>query len=103
MSGAKVFSKLDLNQWYNKLELAPKSRYLTTFSTQLGLGRFRRLNLGINCAAEVFRNSIREALSGLKGVVNISDDILVYGTHDDDHDVNLEAAPRKGYENVGLH
>ena len=34
---------------------------------------------------------IREALSGLKGTLNISDDILIYGT-DDDHDANLEAA-----------
>ena len=92
LNGAKVFSKLDLNQGYNQLELAPESRYLTTFSTYLGLRRFRRLNFGINCAAEIFQNAIREALSGLKGVVNISDDILVYGTDDDDHYTNLEAA-----------
>jgi hypothetical protein len=41
LNGAKIFSKLDLNQGYNQLELAPESRYLTTFSTHLGLRRFR--------------------------------------------------------------
>ncbi len=92
LNGAKIFSKLDLNQGYNQLELAPESRYLTTFSTHLGLRRFRILKFGINCAAEIFQNAIREALSGLKGALNISDDILIYGTDDDDHDANLEAA-----------
>ncbi len=29
LNGAKVFSKLDLNQGYNQLELAPESRYIT--------------------------------------------------------------------------
>ena len=52
LNGAKIFSKLDLNQGYNQLELALESKYLTTFSTHLGLRRFRRLNFGINCAAD---------------------------------------------------
>lgn len=50
------------------------------------------MNFGINCASEIFQNAIREALSGLKGVLNISDDILIYGVNNDDHDANLEAA-----------
>ena len=87
-----MFTKLDLNQGYNQLELALESRYLRTFSTHMGLRRFRRLNFGVNCAAEIFQNAIREALSGLNGVINISDDILIFGGDDADHDANLEAA-----------
>ena len=34
---AKVFSKLDLNQGYHQLELSPECRYITTFSTHVGL------------------------------------------------------------------
>ena len=90
LNGAKLFSKLDLNQGYNQLELDPESRYMTTFSTHIGLRRFRRLNFGVNCAAEIFQNAIRESLSGLKGAINISDDILVFGTGESDHDSNLE-------------
>ena len=36
LNGARVFSKLDLNQGYNQLELAPESRYITTFSSHMG-------------------------------------------------------------------
>ncbi|KAK7111487.1 hypothetical protein V1264_011109 [Littorina saxatilis] len=91
LAGAKVFSKLDLNQGYNQLELAEESRYITTFSTHLGLYRYRRLFFGVNSASEIFQETIRQVLSGLKGVVNISDDILCYGTSQQDHDNNLRA------------
>ena len=79
LNGAKVFSKLDLNQGYSQLELAPESRYITTFGTHLGLMRYKRLNFGISSAAEIFQNIIRETLEGIPGALNISDDILVFG------------------------
>ena len=41
LNGAAVFSKLDLNQGYNQLELEPSSRYFTMFSTQVGLCRYK--------------------------------------------------------------
>ena len=37
LSGAKVFSKLDLNRGYNHPELVEESRYITTLATHLGL------------------------------------------------------------------
>ena len=43
LSGANVFSKLDLNQGDYQLELAEESRYITTFATHLGLYRYKRL------------------------------------------------------------
>ena len=52
LNGSRVFSKLDLNQGYNQLELALKSRYITTFSTHMGLMRYKRLNFGISSATE---------------------------------------------------
>ena len=57
LSGASVFSKLDLNQGYNLLELDESSRYITTFATHLGLRRYTRLFFGINNAAEVIPGS----------------------------------------------
>lgn len=91
MNGAKVFSKIDLNQGYNQLELDEESRYITTFSTHVGLRRYTRLFFGINSAAEVFQDEIRKALTGLKGVINISDDILCFGKDHDEHLKNLKA------------
>ena len=89
LNGATVFSRLDLNQGYNQLELEPSSRYITTFSTHNGLWRYKRLNFGVSSAAEVFQNAIRETLSGLSGVINMSDDILVFGKTQKEHDTNL--------------
>ena len=91
LNGAKVFSKLDLNQGYNQLELSPESRYITTFSTHMGLMRFKRLNFGISSAAEIFQNTIRETLAGIPGVYNISDDILIAGKDKKDYDKALRA------------
>ena len=90
LSGSKVFSKLDLNQGYNQIELDEESRYITTFATHKGLYRFKRLSFGVNSAAEIFQESIRQALNGLNGVINFSDDILVYGRNKADHDSNLK-------------
>ena len=90
-NGARVFSKLDLNQGYNQLELAPESRYITTFNTHMGLMRYKRLNFGISSAAEIFQNVIRATLQGIDGAINISDDTLVFGKTLKEHDQNLKA------------
>ena len=91
LNGARVFSKVDLDQGYNQLELAPESRYITTFSSHMGLMRYKRLNFGISSAAEIFPNVIRETLEGIDGAINISDDILVFGKTHEEHNQNLGA------------
>ncbi|KAK3103818.1 hypothetical protein FSP39_022146 [Pinctada imbricata] len=91
LNGAKVFSKLDLRNGFHQLELEPESRYVTTFSTHVGLWRYKRLNLGISAAPEIFQNEIHQALHGLKGVRNLSDDIIVFGSDQKTHDANLRA------------
>ena len=91
LNGAKVFSKLDLNQGYNQLELEPESRYITTFATHVGLKQFTRLSFGVCSAAEIFQEAIRNALAGLDGTLNLSDDILVFGVDQKTHDNNLRA------------
>ena len=66
-NGAQYFSKLDLSQAYHQLELEEQSRYITTFSTHLGLYRYKRLRLsnGTNVAAEMFQYTLQTALQGL--------------------------------------
>ena len=91
LNGSSHFSKLDLNQGYHQLELDESSRKFTVFSTHRGLFRYKRLNFGVNAAAEIFQNRIRKSLEGLEGVLNISDDLLVYGTSQEEHDMRLRA------------
>ena len=89
--GATVFSTLDLTSGYHQLELDPESRYITTFSTHVGLRPYKRLMFGINAASEIFQNSIAELLTGLPGCKNISDDIIVYGRDVREHDETCTA------------
>ncbi len=89
LNGATVFSTLDLTSSYHQLELDPESRHITTFTTHVGLRRYKRLMFGINAASEIFQNSIAELLNGLPGCKNISDNIIVYGCDIREHDENL--------------
>lgn len=93
INGAKVFSKLDLNKGYHQIELHPDSRYITTFTTHVGLYRYTRLSFGINSAAELFQNVVSQVLSGLPNVLNVSDDILVFGKTQKDHDDDDDECP----------
>ena len=98
MNGANKFSKLDLKNGFHQLELHPSSRYITTFSTHVGLRRNTRLNLGTNSASEIFHESLRKILAGIPGVFNIHDDIFVFG-RDEEHDVALERVLQRLMEN----
>ena len=91
LNGATVFSKLDLNNGYHQLELHEESRYITTFSTHCGLRRYKRLNFGINSAAEIFQNAIRNCIHDIPGSINVSDDILIFGRNQETHDASLSA------------
>lgn len=66
------------------------SRDLTTFSTHVGLFRYKRLNFGINAAAEIFQDTIRQVLVNISGVINVSDDILIFGRTKQEHDKALK-------------
>ena len=45
----------------------------------------------INAASEIFQNAIHQNVHGLSEVMNISDDILVYGNCKTSHDEKLKA------------
>ena len=98
LNGATVFSKIDLNQGYHQLELDEDSQSITT-ATHIGLFRYKRLSFGINSAAEIFQKSIEEVLQGIGGVRNISDDIIVFGKDQSDHDDALQAVLQRMREN----
>lgn len=54
LTGSTVFSHLDMSKGYHQLELKESSRNVTTFSTHIGLYRYKRLNYGTWSAAEIF-------------------------------------------------
>ena len=88
LNGAKFMSKLD--KAYHQLELHPDSRHLTTFSTHIGLFRYRRLFFGLNSAAEIFQNVIATLFRDILNQLNVADDILVFGPTREEHDLALD-------------
>ena len=91
LNRATVFTKLDLRQGYHQVPLSPESRYITTFTTHKGLRRYTRLNFGTNSASEMFQNIISEQIRDIPGTINISDDVIIFGKTQAEHDKALQA------------
>ena len=89
MNVSKVFSKLDRKWEYHQLELSPESREITTFATPDGLFRYKRLLFGVCSASEQYQHEIASSLTGIEGVENISDDIVVHGPDTETHNRRL--------------
>ena len=79
MSGAIVFTHLDLTSGYYHLMLHPDCAKLTTFITPFGKFYFKRLPFGLTSASEIFQRRMTELLEGIDGIVVTQDDILVSG------------------------
>lgn len=79
LMGASVFPKLDLNDGYHQLVLNEDLRHITKSATYLGPHRYKRLNSGINTAAELFQITLRQLLGGITDTINFTDDIFVFG------------------------
>ena len=89
MNRSKVFSKLDLRWGYHQIALSEESREITTFITHKGLYRYKRLMFGISSAPEKYQQVIQQPLQDIEGVHNISDDIIVHGATQEQHDERL--------------
>ena len=98
LNGATVFSKLNLRSAYNQLELDEDSLSITTFCTHEGLRSYTCLNFGTCLAAEICQNVIGQVLSDIPNARNISDDVLVFGCSQVDHDATLEAVMKRFHE-----
>ena len=91
LNGSSVFSKLDLRHSFHQMLLGKKPRQLTNFYTPQGIYRFKRLVMGAGPASQEFHERFRRNLVGYEGVLQIEDDLLVYGKDQNDHDTHLIA------------
>ncbi|CAB4013330.1 Transposon Tf2-9 poly [Paramuricea clavata] len=89
LNGATIFTKLDLRSGYHQLSLAEESRHITTFVTHKGLYRYKKLNFGTNSASEIFQHVISEQIRDIPNAINISDDIIIFGITQAEHDKAL--------------
>ncbi|UYV84511.1 K02A2.6-like [Cordylochernes scorpioides] len=80
LAGGEKFSKIDLRDAYNQLELDDESQLYT----------YTRLPFGISSAPALFQKQMDILLKGISMVFCALDDILITGKNDQDHLKNLE-------------
>ena len=89
LNGGEKFTKLDLSQAYQQVELDPESKKYVSINTHLGLYAYRRLPYGISSAPAIFQAVMDKILQGLN-VGCYLDDIVITGRNDKEHLQNLE-------------
>lgn len=89
LQNAKYSSRLDLENAYHQIELAEESRPITTFITHKGIFRYKRLMFGVNSAPEIFQRVFENLLTICRNCINYLDDIIVYGSTEEEHDTCL--------------
>ena len=63
---------------------------ITAFATHDGVYHYKRLIHGINSEFKRFQKQIELDITGIKNTKNISDDIIIWGTSQEEHDNTLE-------------
>ena len=61
----------------------------TAFSSPLGLFQFVRMTFGLVNAGATYERMMRKLLSGMQGVANYVDDVIVYSATWDEHMFSL--------------
>ena len=89
LAGGEKFTKLDLSQAYQQLELDEASMEMLTINTHQGLYQPSRLQFGVHSATGIFQREMDQRLSRIPMTKVRVDDILVSGKDDADHLRNL--------------
>ena len=83
--GGQKWTKIDIRQAYNHLEIHPDDIHLTTLNTHCGQKAWTKLPYGLTVSGDYFQENLDIILKGTKMTAWRSDDILVSGIDDKDH------------------
>ena len=89
LHNAKIFSKLDL-RGYHWILLDEQSQPIMAFPTYDSVYQNKRLIYDINSAFESFQKQIELVIIKIKNAKNISDNIIIWGTSQEQHNKTLE-------------
>ena len=89
LAGVVVFTKADTLKAFLQVHLTEASSKLLVINTHKGRYRFKRMPFGAKMSQDVFQMKMDLIMEKSPGVISIHDDIVIYGTSDQDHDANL--------------
>ncbi|XP_049875886.1 uncharacterized protein K02A2.6-like [Pectinophora gossypiella] len=78
LNGNMFFSKIDLSQAYNQIELDESKKY-TVINTHKGLFQYNRLVYGLASSVGIFQRIMTNVLSGIPNVQVFLDDVIIGG------------------------
>ena len=83
--GGQKWTKIDIRQAYNHLEIHPDDIHLTTLNTHCGQKAWTKLPYGLTVSGDYFQENLDVILKGTKMTAWRSDDILISGSDDIEH------------------
>lgn len=84
LNGAQFFSKIDLSQAYNQIEL-DESKKFTVVNTHRGLFCYNRLVFGLSSSPSIFQRLMTNLFRGIPNVAVFIDDVIVGGKTKTEH------------------
>ena len=91
LSGAQIFTKLDLRDAYHRIRVAEEDRWKTAFRTRYGHFEYLVMPFGLTNAPATFQGYINEALRGLLDNICVAymDDILIFSRDEEEHEKHV--------------
>ena len=87
MTGATMFSTMDITLAYNQVPVAEKDIPKTAFVTKYGLYEFTKMPFGLSTAPQTYEHLMELTLSGLQWSLCLIylDDVIVFSHDFDEH------------------
>ena len=80
LKGSMYFAVFDSTKSFFHVPLDRESKQLTAMLTPIGIYLYNVLAMDLSNATDIFEKCMRNIVDGLQGVVNITDDVLVFAT-----------------------